>query len=141
VDGGSSDDTIRWCNEQPDITLIEHGELRGAIPAFCDGARAANGKYVILANDDVIFHENSVLYALSHLEDTDTCGAVAFADNRYTRNKWQVMEHPYRLPDGTQISGAYAQVGMYRRWLGDLAGWWGDTDPGEGIPQPALYFW
>lgn len=129
VDGGSTDGTLEWCRQQPDITLIEHGELRGAIPAFCEGARAATGGYVILANDDIEFYSYSILNALAHLEETPTCGAVAFADNRYDRAKWQVMEHPYRLADGTQISGVYAQVGMYRRWLGDDAGWWGDRDP------------
>lgn len=128
VDGGSTDDTLQWCYAQRDITLIEHGELRGAIPAFCDGARAASGQYVVMANDDILFHDYSLLYALVHLEENPNCGAVAFADNRYDRAKWQVMEHPYRLTDGTQISGAYAQVGMYRRWLGELAGWWGDND-------------
>lgn len=129
VDGGSDDGTLDWCRQQADIVLIEQGELRGAIPAFCEGGRAASGQYVVMANDDIVFHNYSVLEALAYLESTPTCGAVAFADNRYNCNQWRVMEHPYRLADGTQISAPYAQVGMFRRWLGDLAGWWGDNDP------------
>src|SRR3990172_8201697 len=53
VDGGSKDGTLNWCRLQKDIVLIEHGELLGAVKAFNDGARAAKGTYVILANDDI----------------------------------------------------------------------------------------
>jgi len=128
VDGGSTDGTIPWLKEQSDVALIEHGALRGAIPAFCDGARAATGQYVIMANDDISFHDNSLLAAIAHLEDTPTCGAVAFADNRYDRNHHQVMSHPTRDRNGTLQGSPYAQVGMFRRWLGEAAGWWGDHD-------------
>jgi glycosyltransferase involved in cell wall biosynthesis len=38
-DGGSTDGTLAWIKQQPDIRLIEHGELRGAIAAFNDAAR------------------------------------------------------------------------------------------------------
>src|SRR5689334_7817208 len=61
VDGGSTDGTITWCKSQPDITLIEQGEKRGAIAAFDAGAYAANGEYVLLANDDIEFLAGSVL--------------------------------------------------------------------------------
>lgn len=128
VDGGSTDGTIEWCKAQDDIFLIEHGELRGAIKAFCEGARAAQGDYVIMANDDIWFHEHSIIRALVYMENHSECGAVAFADNRYNRNEYRVMEHPARTEDNRLISSPYAQVGMFRRWLGNLAGWWGDKD-------------
>jgi glycosyltransferase involved in cell wall biosynthesis len=128
VDGGSTDGTLDWLRNQPDVILIEHGELRGAIPAFCDGARAASGHYVIMANDDIVFHNNSILAAIAHLEDTPSCGAVAFADDRYQHGNHRVMGHPTRNADGEKTITAYAQVGMFRRWLGELAGWWGDHD-------------
>lgn len=132
VDGGSTDGTQDWCCTQPDITLVEHGELRGAIPAFCDGAQAATGKYVVLANDDVVFHPHSLTRALVHLEANERCGAVAFADNRAGPYKPPGTYRVERMPG--QINGKtqaviYAQVGMFRRWLGDLAGWWGADDP------------
>src|SRR4051812_22400510 len=63
VDGGSTDGTQTWCRAQPDVRLIEHGALKGAIAAFCDGAFAARGKYVLLANDDVQFVDYSILGA------------------------------------------------------------------------------
>ncbi len=134
VDGGSIDTTQAWCRAQPDIRLIEHGELRGAIRAFCDGARAAKGEYVILANDDVTFKPLSIIAALSYLERTPTCGAVAFADNRTSLvrgdgSQYRVEGMGATTADGTKTMVRYAQVGMFRRWLGDACGWWGDTDP------------
>ena len=128
VDGGSTDGTQAWLSQQPDVRLIEHGELRGAISAFCDGARAASGEYVVMANDDIEFGRHSILTALAHLEDNANCGAVAFADNRFRRNEHIVMHHPARDVTGAPTGSPYAQIGMFPRWLGDLAGWWGDKD-------------
>jgi glycosyltransferase involved in cell wall biosynthesis len=128
VDGGSTDDTIEWCKDQPDIHLIQHGELRGAIKAFCDGAKQATGDYVIMANDDIAFHPNSIITALGYLENNPKCGSVAFADNR-VHPVHRVQRHLTRYANGVQDYTPYAQVGMYRRWLGDLAGWWGADDP------------
>lgn len=131
VDGGSTDGTQAWCQAQPDIVLIEHGALYGALKAFGDGARAAAGAYVVLANDDIAFLPNSLTLAWLHLQRTPHCGAVAFADNRPapgygTGYKIQTME--VRV-DGQRISVPYAQVGMFRRELGNQAGWWGDEHP------------
>lgn len=129
VDGGSMDGTQQFCQAQRDITLIEHGELRGAIPAFCDGAKAAGGKYVVLANDDIEFVGNSILRALIYLETHPTCGAVAFADNRPSPGKSGYAVMPMgAMRNGKAVSVNYAQVGMFRRWLGDDIGWWGADD-------------
>lgn len=132
IDGGSKDGTIEWCKSQPDIVLIEHGELRGAIKAFCDGANAARGTYVCLANDDCEFWPNSLLRAVAYLEDYRRCGAVAFADNRSMQlgkaTKHQVEGMPARYSNGEPAWVNYAQVGLFRRWLGDKVGWWGAGD-------------
>lgn len=132
VDGGSTDGTQAWCKAQPDIRLIEHGALYGAIKAFCDGARAASGDYVLLANDDILFHDGAIVKALTYLNSHLTCGAVAFMDNRkapgYMEEGYHVQYVGGTSPDGRSVSIPYAQVGLYRRWLGDFAGWWGDTD-------------
>jgi glycosyltransferase involved in cell wall biosynthesis len=134
VDGGSTDGTLEWAAAQPNVRVIAHGELRGAIRAFCDGARAATGEYVLLANDDVTFEPLSIVAALSHLERTPSCGAVAFADNRTSLvrgdgTQYRVEAMGATAPDGRPTMVAYAQVGMFRRWLGNACGWWGDTDP------------
>ena len=132
VDGGSTDGTLEWCREQPDVNLLEHGELRGAIAAFCDGAKMAIGEYVILSNDDVEFVRDSITRAIDYLDHVPRCGGVAFADNRpappfKTSERFEVMAMP-AVKDGRNISVYYAQVGMFRRWLGNKVGWWGADD-------------
>lgn len=132
VDGGSTDGTLEWCKTQADIVLIEHGGLHGAIKAFTDGAYQARGKYVLLANDDIQFIDYSILSSISYLENHPTCGAVAFADDRKAVSKpdgFHVQTMTVADVSGKQISVPYAQVGLYRRWLGDLCGWWGAYDP------------
>lgn len=134
VDGGSTDGTLEWLRRQSDVHLIEHGELRGAIKAFCDGAASARGEYVVMANDDVIFHPYSLIRALAHLERTPICAAVAFADNRSSLiggngREYRTEGMGATLHDGTKTMVTYAQVGMFRKPLGDEAGWWGADDP------------
>lgn len=134
VDGGSEDGTLEWCEAQSDIVLIRHGSLRGAIKAFCDGARAASGEYVCMANDDIEFHPDSLIRAVAYLEDHRICGAVAFADNRYAQVVDESVGHMVMPMSAIGVDGIprtvnYAQVGLFRRWLGNLVGWWGDTDP------------
>ena len=129
VDGGSTDGTIEWCKTEPDINLIQHGELRGAIPAFTDGAYAAQGKYIILANDDITFQRGSIMPAVVHLEENMECGAVAFADDRPAQGKnGHLVMHMAATLNGDYKSVPYAQVGMFRKWLGDEVGWWGGND-------------
>lgn len=132
VDGGSTDGTIEWCKSQPDIRLIEHGGLRGAISAFTDGAFSAQAEFVLLCNDDVVFEDYSILAAIAYLQEHPTCGAVAFSDDRPAQGKpagYHVQTMTVRSVEGRDISIPYAQVGLYRRWLGDLCGWWGADDP------------
>jgi len=132
VDGGSTDGTLDYLRTQPDVSLIEHNELRGAIAAFCDGAMQASGEYVVLANDDVQFLPGALLRAFTYLESVPTCGAVAFADDRPAPGYpagFKVQAMQARTPAGNPTAVPYAQVGMFRRWLGDLCGWWGTDDP------------
>lgn len=132
VDGGSKDGTLEWCRIQPDIKLIEHGELRGAIRAFTDGALAATGKYVLMGNDDCELHAGSLLRAISHLEDHRGCGGVAFADNRAQQMGRAKGHQTEGMPaigiDGQPAWVTYAQVGLFPAWLGRHVGWWGADD-------------
>jgi hypothetical protein len=134
IDGGSDDGTLEWCVEQPDIKFLSHGSLKGAIKAFCDGARESRGDYVCMANDDISFHPYSLLRAVAYLEDHRSCGAVAFADDRYAQVVDPTVGHMVMPMSAIGVNGVpqtvnYAQVGLFRRWLGELVGWWGDTDP------------
>jgi glycosyltransferase involved in cell wall biosynthesis len=132
VDGGSTDGTIAWCKAQSDVRLIEHGGLLGAIRAFSDGAYAARGEVVLLANDDVELIDYSLLAAIAYLQEHPTCGAVAFSDDRAAIGKpagYHVQTMTVLNLENQPVSIPYAQVGLYRRWLGDLCGWWGAHDP------------
>lgn len=124
VDGGSTDGTVDWLKTQTDVTIVEHGELKGAINAFTEGASLSHAKYTLLANDDITFIGDSILKAVMHLEHSPTCGGVAFADNRYNRGEYRVMNMSARLPDGNQVFLPYAQVGLFRTWLGERLSWW-----------------
>lgn len=131
VDGGSTDGTLEWARAQADVRLIEQGALVGAIRAFNAGALAARGRYVVLANDDVVFWPRSLLRAMRFLDDTPACGAVAFADDRPEVYKL-MMDATHGVQQIRAADGGarvYAQVGMVRKWLGDCLGWWGHNDP------------
>ena len=124
TDGGSQDGTQEWCKSQPDIRLIEHGELRGAVRAFNDASFAAIGEYVCLANDDIEFLPDSILVAFLYMQTHPDCGIGCFFQNRNGRD-WHVEEMPC-VDNGQQVSCPYGQVCICPKWLGDYVGWWGD---------------
>jgi len=119
VDGGSTDGTLEWCKSQPDITLLEHGELLGAIKAYNDGCAAASGDYVTIGNDDITFDNDTIHRAYQFLQTNPEVGQAAFGHKFQRRNN----------PDQARVQGAfgftYGQCCMTPRWLGDKAGWWG----------------
>lgn len=123
VDGGSTDGTLEWCKTQPDIQLIEHGELRGAVKAFNDGAFQANSEFIVLANDDVEFTSDSILKAWLYMQSHPDCGIGCFYQDRNNRD-WHVETMPV-VRDGKQSFGPYGQVCIVPKWLGDFTGWWG----------------
>lgn len=132
VDGGSTDGTIEWCKTQPDIYLIEHGKLLGAVKAFNDGAFAAEATYIILANDDIEFVEGSILLAYLYMQAHSDCGIGCFYQDRERQHlpdsdvgKWHVQHMPV-VEGGKQSYGPYGQVCIVPKWLGDSVGWWGD---------------
>lgn len=128
VDGGSTDGTIEWAKNQADVRLIEDGALLGAISAFTRGAFAAQGKYILLSNDDITFFDKSILPAIVHLEMNMKCGAVAFKDNRPMgdgRGRDVYKTNTVRgVMNGHFVPLIYAQVGLFRKWLGDRCNWW-----------------
>jgi len=126
VDGGSQDGTLEWCKMQSDITLIEHGQLLGAIKAFNDGAFAAQADYIILANDDIEFVDDSILTAWQYMQDNPDCGIGCFYQNRNGQN-WHVENMPC-AEGGKQVYRPYGQVCIVPKWLGDLVHWWGDPE-------------
>jgi len=120
VDGGSTDGTLEWVREQPGLVLIEHGELRGAIAAYNDGYAKACGEFVVTGNDDVTFDGDTLTQAHAHLLQNPQVGMVAFGQ------KYQKRGQPEKPIVSGVFGYTYGQCNMCRRWLGDLAGWWGD---------------
>lgn len=124
VDGGSEDGTIEWCKEQSDIILIEQGELLGAVKAFNEGFEKSIGEYVIIANDDIVFVDYSIVCALRYMQNNSKVGIGCFYQDRDSRG-WHV-EVMSAVVDGTNRTVYYGQVCIVPRWLGDEVGWWGD---------------
>ena len=121
VDGGSTDGTIEWCKSQVDIRLIEHGELLGAVKAFNDGAYAAKGDYVILANDDITFIDESIQAAVAFMQDHPEVGIGCFHQDRYGKS-WHI-EIMTGILNGKPTNLYYGQVCIVQKWLGDKVGW------------------
>jgi glycosyltransferase involved in cell wall biosynthesis len=132
VDGNSQDGTQEWCLGRSDIRLIQHDKLLGAVKAFNDGAYTAMGQYVILANDDIEFLDNSIWLAYVYMLEHSDCGIGCFNQDRRRqhmaddhKDKYAV-EHMPVVVDGKQQSWPYGQVCIVPKWLGDRVGWWGD---------------
>lgn len=121
VDGGSTDGTLAWAMTQPDIRVIRHTKLHGAILAFNDGFYAARGRYVVIANDDIVFQPGSIAAAFAMLEDTPGIGAVAFEEKRQDKD-WRVST--YHAARDKEEFLIMPQVCMVPVELGDAAQWW-----------------
>lgn len=124
VDGGSQDGSIEWMKQQPDIKLIEHGDLRGAVRAFNDGAFASTGQYIVLGNDDITFLDDSLLVAYLYMQTHPDCGVGCFYQDRNGK-EFHVENMPV-VVDGKQTNLPYGQVCIVPKWLGDKVGWWGN---------------
>jgi hypothetical protein len=123
VDGGSTDGTLEWCREQPDVVLIEHGELLGAVKSFNDGFKAATGRYVIIANDDVWFVGTSIAAAFGFMETRPDVGIGAFYQDRSGKH-WHIDHMPARNSYGQPLSAVYGQVCIIpREYLIEWGGW------------------
>lgn len=132
VDGGSEDGTLEWCKQQPDIRVIEHGRLLGAIKAFNDGAFAAQGRYVVLANDDIEFLGDGLPRAWAFMQAHPEAGMGCFFQDRSVEGKppdrWHVESQNCVVadPHHRRVFLPYGQVAIVPKALGDSVGWWGD---------------
>lgn len=140
VDNESTDGTQEWCREQEDIVFIQHGPPTGSISAFTLGFDAARGDYVVIMNDDIIIHGDTICRAYDYLQSHPRVGQVAFHHDYQNRGAAQrgspIVQGMYGY--------IYGQCCMTPRWLGDLVGWW--QDEGEmthygGDTRLALRIW
>lgn len=124
TDGGSTDGSLEWMRQEG-IRVIEHGSLKGAIKAFNDAGAAAQGDYLLVANDDIQILDYSIARGLAYMMDNPDVGAGCFYQDRAGKD-WHVESMPLHHTDGTQEHLPYMQVGLIPRWLWDKCGGWGD---------------
>jgi len=127
MDGYSTDGTPEWCKAQPDIVLLESDVNRGAIARFNDALRAARGTYCVIANDDITFYDETLLKALSFMQDHPDVGIGCFYQDRDHPGHFDLSYMP-AVVNGKQMQHVYGQVCIVPKWLGDEVGWWGDFD-------------
>lgn len=128
VAGPCTDGTENWCREQADIRLIEQDRLVGAIRAFGAGFDIAQGRYVLIANDDIIIIGKSITRAIAYMDDHPNVGIGCFYQDRAGRSM-HVDMMPAHYADGTMTSVHYGQVCIVDRAIGNAVGWWGHNDP------------
>lgn len=125
-DGGSTDGTLEYLANQPDIVVVRHTELKGAIKAFNDAAAAAKGDYLIPSNDDIEFVGFTIARGLAHMMDNPDIGAGCFYQDRSGKD-WHVEAMPIYYPGEPEARWEpYMQVGIIPKWLWDKCDGWGN---------------
>lgn len=120
TDGGSTDGTLDYLRAQPDVVLIEHGELRGPVAAYNDAFRRASGDVVAFVNDDLVCNGDILREAHSVLLDIHELGLLSFP---YQNRPGEGLTLPYcTIPSGRYL---FASFGALRREVGSRADWFG----------------
>jgi len=118
VDGGSTDGSLGWLDQQDDTLVVRQGRLVGACRAFTTGFRLARSPLVVHLNDDDELQGDCISRAYEYMWRNPNVGQVAFAFD---------LHSPGRYRFDVVFGHTYANKGMTRRELGDRAGWWPDT--------------
>lgn len=128
IDGGSTDGTQRWVEEQPECLLIQqNGPLTGAVRAFNLGFGCAvdlGTPYVAHLNDDIVLQTPDMLYrACEILKHNSRVGEVAFAFDLRGPHDFESVHHHLYANFGVIRREAGMEVA---RAQGDQAGknWW-----------------
>jgi hypothetical protein len=122
VDSGSTDGTVEWCCQQPDVHFIQQGELKGAISAFMEGAAASQGDYLAVLNDDITVVGYTIARGLAYAMDNRDVGCVCFYQDRGEKD-WHVESIPVTRY-GQESWEPYMQCGIIPRWLWNHVGGW-----------------
>lgn len=127
-DGGSTDGTQQWLQEQTDIVYIA-GDLSGAVRAFNQCFERVRGRFTIALNDDAKVFPSTFQQGLRYFSDP-LVGQVAF--HYHENGKWQVQTthgHLYAnyAITRTHIARAIAEIsGGY--WATCYMTYGGDTE-------------
>jgi GT2 family glycosyltransferase/tetratricopeptide (TPR) repeat protein len=76
IDNGSTDGSLEWLREQPDVELLEMGRNIGAPAARNRGLAIARGEHVLLCDNDVLFTPRWLDRLLGHLHAWPDVGMV-----------------------------------------------------------------
>ena len=76
VDNGSTDGSLQWLREQPDVRLLEMGENIGAPAARNAGLQVATGATITFSDNDVLFTPQWRELLIGHLERWPDIGVV-----------------------------------------------------------------
>jgi GT2 family glycosyltransferase/SAM-dependent methyltransferase len=94
VDNGSTDGTVEWLGEQPDLRLIRNAENLGFPKAANQGLAAARGENVLLLNNDTVVSPGWLRRLLTHLHARPEVGLVGPRSNFVSGA--QQVQVPYR---------------------------------------------
>lgn len=113
TDGGSTDGSIEWLKEQPDVKLWIESERRGAVAAFNNAYSRSQGRYVMVLNDDVEVLGSALSLGVNILDGDPAIGQLAFAfSGELTGGKDIFRCFPMHRH-------TYANLGMIRRTVAD----------------------
>ncbi|WP_410511872.1 bifunctional glycosyltransferase family 2 protein/class I SAM-dependent methyltransferase [Paenibacillus sp. BR2-3] len=106
VDNGSTDGTVEWLKEQPDLHVLYNKENLG-FPKGCNqGMAAATGDYMLLLNNDTIVTVNWLDQLLNCLRSDERIGAVGPVTNAAAY--YTAIPVPYRtLEELDLFAGEY----------------------------------
>ncbi|MFC5405483.1 glycosyltransferase family 2 protein [Cohnella soli] len=81
VDNGSTDGTVTWLAQQPDVKLVANGSNRGFAAACNQAAAMASGDHVLLLNNDTIVSHRWLSVMLQCLHGDNRVGIVGPKSN------------------------------------------------------------
>jgi GT2 family glycosyltransferase len=89
VDNASTDDTVRSVKRDfPEVQIIVNEKNLGYSAAVNVGAKTADGNFLILSNNDVIYHYNSINNLITGLRKYPRIGAAG-PQQEYPNGNWQ----------------------------------------------------
>lgn len=82
VDNGSTDGTVAWLRNQPDVRLLENAQNRGFPAAVNQGLEIAQGEQILLLNNDTLLTTGWLRRLLAALKSDPQLGLVGPVSNR-----------------------------------------------------------
>jgi GT2 family glycosyltransferase len=81
VDNGSTDETLEYLREQPDVILIENGMNKGFSKGCNQGVKHSSGDYIMFLNNDTVVTENWMTHLLRAMHLDERIGMVGPVTN------------------------------------------------------------